>query len=335
VGYAKSLIGIMHSLWLKDSARSKQNMNHKDIISKHLLKRMTLGMARVLLDLDIIELDIIETEQQRVEERRADLVAKVKAQDDDYILHIEVQNDNQTLMPWRMLRYLTDIRLAYPGLQVKQFLIYIGREKLNMDAGIEETDHQYRYQVLDMHGIDCETLLRQESPEALIFAILGDFGAYSAREVVKVILQRLQSLTGDNLAAFRDYLLMLEVLSGNRDLKQILQEEEKMLSQVKYSDLPSYGLGMQDGLEKGLEQGLEKGIEQGIHQGIERGIKQGVEQGILQGEALMLQNQLRLKFGIIPDSILQRLHAAGSEELLLWSGRILSANSLAEMFAEH
>jgi hypothetical protein len=49
----------------------------------------------------------------------------------------------------------------------------------------------------------------------------------------------------------------------------------------------------------------------------------------------MLQNLLRLKFGAIPDSILQRLQIAGSEELLHWSGRILSANSLAEMFAEH
>ncbi len=278
-------------------------MHQKDLISKHLLKRMTLDMARVLLGLDIIELEILETEQQRVEERRADLVAKVKAPDGDYILHIETQNDNQSHMPWRMLRYLTDIKLAYPGHSVKQSLIYIGREKLRMAAGIEEANHSYHYQVLDMHRIDCETLLQQDTPEALIFAILGDFGNVSSREIVQRILQRLQALTGSNEAIFRDYLLMLEILSGNRDLKQILKEEEKMLSQVKYSDLPSYELGM--------------------------------EEGMVQGEALLLQKLLQLKFGTLSDSITQRIQAADSEKLLAWSARLLNANSLNEIFTEH
>lgn len=76
-----------------------------------------------------------------------------------------------------------------------------------------------------------------------------------------------------------------------------------MLSQIKYSDLPSYGLGMQ--------------------------------QGILQGEATMLQNLLRLKFGNIPDSVTQRIQTADAQELLRWSERILSNNSLTEIFAEH
>lgn len=105
-------------------------MHEKDIVSKQLLKRMTLGMARVLLGLDIHEFDLIETEIQRVEERRADFVAKVKNQEGGYILHIEIQNDNQSNMPWRMLRYLIDIKLAYPKLEVSKYLIYIGRKKI-------------------------------------------------------------------------------------------------------------------------------------------------------------------------------------------------------------
>jgi predicted transposase YdaD len=294
-------------------------MPAKDIISKQLLKRMSLGMARVLLGLDLSELDIVETAQQRVEERRADFVAKVKAQAGDYLLHIEIQNENQSAMPWRMLRYLTDIKLAYPGLPVRQYLIYIGRDKLRMAAGIEEANHNYQYHMLDMHGIDCENLLQQDTPEALIFAILADFGAADAREIVQRIVLRLQALTASNETVFRDYFLMLEVLSDNRDLKQILKEAEKMLSHIKYSDLPSYELGWEYGKQEGLEEGIEK----------------GKQEGILQGEVLMLQNQLRLKFGNLPDSIMQRLQTADSAELLYWSERILSADSLAEIFTEH
>lgn len=196
-----------------------------------------------------------------------------------------------------------------------------------MPSGIELTGLSYCYQVLDMHNIECENLFRQDTPEALVLAILSDFRNLTAREVVQHILRRLQELTGPNEAAFREYLLMLEILSSNRDLKQILKEEENMISQVKYSDLPSFDLGMEQGLEKGLEKGLEQGREQGL--------EQGLQQGILRGETAILKNQLQLKFGNIPDNIIQRLQTANSAELLYWSERILISNSLTEIFAEH
>ena len=197
-----------------------------------------------------------------------------------------------------------------PGLESHEF---------SMIETETETHHSYHYQTLDMHAIDCETLLLQNTPEALILAILSDFGDYTGREVVQRILQGLQVLTGDQAAVFRDYLLMLEILSSNRDLKQILKEEVKMLSQVKYSDLTSYELGMEDGLQEGMVKGIEKGMVKGIWQ----------------GEAFMLQKLLQVKFGSLPNSISQRIQAASSEELLYWSERLLSANSLAEIFTEH
>jgi predicted transposase YdaD len=294
-------------------------MHDKDIVSKRLLKQMTQGLARLLLGLELTDVEILETQHQRIEERRADLVAKVKEHGNSYILHIEIQNHNQSTMPTRMLRYLTDIVLAHPGLDVKQYVIYIGRAKLGMAAGMELTGLSYCYRILDMHKLDCESLLRQDKPEALVFAILCDFGPQSSRQIVKRILQGLQDLTGGNEAAFRDYLLMLEILSSNRDLKQIVQEEENMLSQVKYSDLPSFGLGMQQGLEQGREEGREEGREQGKQQ----------------GEALMLQKLLQLKFGDVPVVIQQRLQTANTQDLLYWSERILSAKTLTEIFAEH
>lgn len=49
----------------------------------------------------------------------------------------------------------------------------------------------------------------------------------------------------------------------------------------------------------------------------------------------MLQSLQQLKYGSIPESIAQRIQAADSEELLHWSQRILSADSLADIFAQH
>ncbi len=306
-------------------------MHDKDIITKQLLKSMTLGMVHVLLGLDIIELEMLESEEQRVEDRRADFVAKVTGHQETYILHIEMQNDNQKAMPWRMLRYLTDIGLAYPGLPIKQYLIYIGRGKLTMAAGLAQTGLSYEYQVIDFHNIDCETLFQQDTPEALVFAILSDFRRFTSREVIQHILQRLQALTGENVAAFREYILMLEVLSGNRDLKQILHEEEKMLTQVKYSDLPSYDLGMEMGLEQGIEIGIEKGILKGIEKGIEKGVIKGKELGRQQEAAKLFLVLLQRKFGGLSQDLQEKVRTADPDQIEAWSERVFDANSPEEL----
>ena len=83
-------------------------MGDKDITSKHILKHIVLDMAQYLLEMKLDSAEILETEQQRVEDRRADLVVKATQKDRTFILHIEIQNDNQNIMPLRMLRYYTD-----------------------------------------------------------------------------------------------------------------------------------------------------------------------------------------------------------------------------------
>ena len=94
-------------------------MSQKDIVSKDLLKRLLLDMATYLLRLDLIDAELLSTEQQRFEDRRADLVAKViPAQGNPFVLHLEIQNANDGQMAARMLRYRTDLYLAYPGQRV-------------------------------------------------------------------------------------------------------------------------------------------------------------------------------------------------------------------------
>ncbi|VFM98013.1 MAG: hypothetical protein BECKG1743D_GA0114223_105364 [Candidatus Kentron sp. G] len=39
-----------------------------------------------------------------------------------------------------MMRYLTDILLAHPGLPLRQYLIYIGTEPLTMPGGLDGPD---------------------------------------------------------------------------------------------------------------------------------------------------------------------------------------------------
>ena len=279
-------------------------MGDKDIVSKEIIGRLAAYLAIYLLDLPI-DPDFQETmgtEHQRIEDRRADLVVKLRDRGGDpFLLHIEIQNDNDPEMPVRMMRYLTDVLLAYPEFPVRQYLIYIGVEKLTMPDRFEGFDTHHQYGLIDMRAVDCQYLLEKDAPEALVLAILCDFKDRDPQEVVDYIYTRLQELLGDNTKRLRECIAMLHVLSVNRDLKKEIKEAEKMLTQIDMTRIPAYELGMEKGLEK--------------------------------GEAVFLTRQLGHKFGTLPPIVTQRIDNAHPEELAIWGEKILSARNLDEVFS--
>lgn len=243
-------------------------MAEKDIISKQLIQRIAVDLAVYLLKLDINseDLELLATEQQRVEDRRADLVAKVKQAATEFILHIEIQNNNDATMPLRMLRYYTDICFAHPNLSIHQYLIYIGSQKLTMPAQKCDYGLKYRYTIVDMHEVDYQDLLKQNTPDAIVLAILGDFKQTSQQQAVHEIVAQLHQNLQSHPQRFREYLYMLEILSENRDLKAYIEEAENMITQVNIENLPSYSLGMKRGIKEGMEKGMENAVEQIIRQ---------------------------------------------------------------------
>nr|VFK79153.1 MAG: Predicted transposase YdaD [Candidatus Kentron sp. SD] len=311
-------------------------MADKDIVSKKIIGKLAAHLAIHLLDLPI-DPDFQEamgTEHQRIEDRRADLVVKLRDPDGEpFLLHIEIQNNNDDRMPARMMRYLTDVLLAYPGLPVRQYLIYIGAEKLNMSGGFEGPDFHYRYGLVDMRALGCEYLIKKDTPEALVLSILCDFGDRDPQEVVDYIYTRLQELLGDNLKRLRECIDMLHILSANRDLDKQIEETEKMLTRIDMTRIPSYRIGMEKGMERGRLEGIEKGMEKGRLEGMEKGMEKGIEKGMEKGEAMFLARQLGQKFGALPPTVEQRIGRARSEELAMWGKRLLSAESLDEIFS--
>jgi hypothetical protein len=236
----------------------------KDVISKQTIGHLAGDIATLLLglDIDIKSVELLDSEQQRVEIRRADLVARMhqRGNGTSFILHLEIQNSNDAAMPLRMMRYYTDIKLEWAAEPILQYLIYIGRNNLTMPDHHAGQDFTYRYRVLDMRTVDCGMLLAKDTPEALVLAILCDFKGKPEQEMAYYIVNRLHELLEHDEKGFRDYLGMLEVLSENRNLQPQIKEAEKMLTQVKVENLPSFQIGLEAGMERGIERGLEQGV---------------------------------------------------------------------------
>lgn len=145
-----------------------------------------------------------------------------------------------------MLRYLSDLPLEYPGADVRQYLVYIGREPSRRADGLRLPNLDYRYTLLDMQKVDCETLLRQDSPDAWVLAALCDFHRRQPRAVIHEILTRLLQRFPAQSQTLREYLSMLEILSDNRDLNLDIREEFDMLA-INLEKLPSYEMGRAEG----------------------------------------------------------------------------------------
>ena len=229
----------------------------KDISTKETIKTITEDISKYILNLEVSEIEFVDKELQRVEKREADIVAKCLVNGEEAILHIEIQNDNDATMPKRMLRYYTDIALRFDTLPIYQYLIYIGKPKLTMKNGIDGASINYRYNMIDMHTIDCEKFIKMDTPDALVLSVLCDFKDKDALDILLYITKRLEELTKD-AHTLGKYMLILETLSTNRDLQTTLKEAETMLREIKYEQLPSYEIGLEKGMEKGMEKGTLK-----------------------------------------------------------------------------
>lgn len=73
----------------------------------------------------------------------------------------------------------------------------------------------------------------------------------------------------------------------------------------------------------------EKQAEQ---DGLERGLQKGLQQGLQQGLQRTLTTQLRAKFAAT-DAELTPLSTATVQQLEAWACRVLTANSVEEVFA--
>ena len=234
-------------------------MPNKDLISKKILKRLLVEFSTQLFGLNIVDAEPLDTEQPRIEGKRADLVARVKdIEGESYILHVEIQNDNQAHFPIRMLRYYTDLALTYPGEDIKQYLLYMGKADLTIPDHIQTSGWRYCYQILDISKHDSEDFLNSANPDALVLAILCDFKGRDPHALVAEITSKLRRLHGDQLDGLRESLVMLDILATNRDLQHLVKENSAMFIEVE--KLGIYQLAMERGLEQGEQKGLQKAV---------------------------------------------------------------------------
>jgi predicted transposase/invertase (TIGR01784 family) len=263
----------------------------KDIVSKDILKSLAFEISKYLLNLNINEedIEIIDKEFTRIEKRESDIIFKYK----NDIIHIEIQNSNHKEMHLRMLRYYSDILFEYENTNIFQYLLYIGKDKLNMKNRIKKDKINFEYNIINAKDIDCNYLLSLNKPEAVVLAILCDFKESDKQKVVNEILIKLKNLSEDE-KDFRKYFSMVELFSKNRNLEKFVEKGEEMLK-YNIEEMPSYNLG----LKKGINEGIQKGIQKAVHTVAIQMIKLNLDTKTISKSTNLTENEIEeLKKGI-------------------------------------
>ena len=69
-----------------------------------------------------------------------------------------------------------------------------------------------------------------------------------------------------------------------------------------------------------------------IQRARDEGMQQGMQQGRVEGERVVLERQLRRRFGLLPPEVAERLSEASATDLETWAENVLDAQALDDVF---
>jgi hypothetical protein len=241
--------------------------NYYDKIFKENLDPLLPLIMKRFLGIDPQTLVPIDAKIQVTPEIEMDAIRRVVHANPalDYGLQLEFHVKNQDLRKRNFLHYAMFHHKT--GLPLRQIVIYVGSDKATLIRRnrLRLIGHKSRFEVIVIKEIPAEHFLNSDTPEEILFAILGDYGAYSTDEIVRQILNRLKKLLGgkNQIKKFQKQLLTLARL---RSAELIVKTQIQAMS-FDY-DVKSDGLFL-EGLAEGREEGIEIGINKGREEGIE------------------------------------------------------------------
>ena len=259
-----------------------------DIVLKDLLYDMPGSFIYIISGMKAVEL--LNVELPEVRKRNPDLLLLL---DDDSILHIELQAYNDVRMAERMLEYKLLIKQRYKDKEVRQVVVYVGDDKMQMSDSIECEGLSYRFRLMDIREVDCEDMVRSDYISDIIIGSLcrvRDEDRYVER-LLRAIRNLSEEEKKDTIKKALTLLRLRPILYSK--VEDRIKEESMPLTIVDVERDPYYKRGVEHGIELGIEKGIEKGIRRGARAGLKRGIERGIEREKVKTARRMYEEGIR------------------------------------------
>lgn len=313
----------------------------KELIKAFPSELLELFLPHIAERIDFRRIEFIDkevfTDVQEGHRREPDIVVKVytkEGQPELLLFHIEIQSQRQRRFPYRMFEYYALLRLRH-RLPVYPIVIYLtpGTGALHIETYEEELfGHRilhFEYDAIGLPDLSAEEYLDSENPlaPALSAVMRSDKLSKAMRKLLS-----LKRVLAKEIDEARKSLLVNVV----EEFLPLKGEDEVEFNQLVVTTQSVEVIEMMTVYEeRGIQKGIEKGIAEGIEKGIAEGVEMGMARGILEGKKETLLDQLRQKFGELPEAVEARVRAIETlNELDGMLRQILTANSLTEMGLE-
>ncbi|GAA3930507.1 Rpn family recombination-promoting nuclease/putative transposase [Chitinophaga oryziterrae] len=236
----------------------ESHANQYDKIFKENMEYALPGIIKNILGLTIMHTEEISHDLQHTKERKPDVLRKVTDQNNrTYILHVELQSQNEKDMVYRMVEYRVMLQRKH-RLPVKQYVLFVGKGRLTMLSSIDEEDFKFRYNIVSPQQIDYKIFLKSKWPEEKILAILADFGEDEPKKVIEAIMDGVK-ITAEGEETENKYLTQLRILLQLRSLDKKYTEMISVASFFKEEKDFLYIRGKEIGEAEGEKKGKKKG----------------------------------------------------------------------------
>ncbi|MBF0424991.1 MAG: Rpn family recombination-promoting nuclease/putative transposase [Magnetococcales bacterium] len=112
------------------------------------------------------------------------------------------------------------------------------------------------------------------------------------------------------------------------------REETEMMSRFAREIVEENKQAMSQFAREIVEQNKQVWWKEGRQEGRQEGIQIGEQRSHKKGTAALLMRQLRQRFGSLPEWVEERIAAADAADIELWGDRVLTAQSLEEVFGK-
>jgi hypothetical protein len=214
-------------------------MSHFDDIFKQRLQKSFIALLKSELGENFEYLEPKPIELRKQLKRKADFIFLEKHTNQDFILHLEIQTQNDVDMLKRMYLYSALLFEKY-DLPVKQIVLFLGTDKETKSTMVSEKDFgyfTYCYKLLNISNIPYKKFLKNK--DTLVFTILGKFERNQLLKVLGEIIKKAQ--TNFSKEELGELLLDLEIFGKLRNLEQEIQTltPQLMPFDIDWSDIPS------------------------------------------------------------------------------------------------
>jgi hypothetical protein len=299
-------------------------MGEKDIAFRRLLRDLPEPVLRLVFGRRRFKvLGVADASADRSVQRTTDNLFRVREGRRECIVHIEIERSwNKSIAP-RMFDYASAAHAAtrLPVVSIVLLLRRGGRppgRRATYEVGALGGELRQRYYVLPLYELDARRMQRRLPPEGwpLCVAMRGSDSGFVRRLGEELELRK--DVPEERKESISTLLFVVTAaILGAHEARRLFEMDAILQSP-----------GVQDLIRQLEEEGRAKGLAEGLAEGRAKGRAEGRAEHARD----LLLRQLRARFGEIPASVAERVHAAELAELDRWAERVVTAATVDEVF---